>query len=155
MTTPSISPRYFKPSQSPTALEGTNILGLYLRNQTELINAVQEGFTSSVLQALSGGLGMPIVTLVDLMGGMSLRTYNRRVELGKPLTRDESETVYRYARIAERAERLLGTRERAKVWLTSPKVALNGETPLAYAQTEPGAEEVLNLIGRIEDGSFA
>jgi putative toxin-antitoxin system antitoxin component (TIGR02293 family) len=147
--------RHFKPSQPSAALEGTNILKLHLRNQTELINALQKGFNSNVVQVLSAELGMPVITLIELMAGMSLRTYNRRLESGKPLTLEESETVYRYARIAERAERLLGTRERAKIWLTTPKLALGGVTPLTYARTEPGAEEVLNLIGRIEDGSFA
>jgi putative toxin-antitoxin system antitoxin component (TIGR02293 family) len=155
MNTSVASRTAFKPQISSPMMEGAQILGLNIRNPTELISAVQEGFTSSVVAVFSGRLGMPVSALVEVMDAMSVRTYNRRVEEGRPLTREESETVYRYARISERAARLLGSRERARVWLTTPKLGLGGATPLAFARTEPGAEEVLNLIGRIDDGSFA
>ena len=37
-------------------------------------------------------------------------------------------------------------------WLTAPRKALEGKTPLAYARTELGAREVEDLIGRLEHG---
>ena len=40
-------------------------------------------------------------------------------------------------------------------WLTSPKKALNRQTPLLYARTELGAREVEDLIGRLDHGIFA
>lgn len=43
----------------------------------------------------------------------------------------------------------------AVVWLTSPKKALGHKTPLAYSRTKPGAREVENLIGRLEQGVFS
>jgi putative toxin-antitoxin system antitoxin component (TIGR02293 family) len=40
-------------------------------------------------------------------------------------------------------------------WLTSPKKALNRQTPLLYARTEVGAREVEDLIGRLDHGIFS
>jgi len=40
-------------------------------------------------------------------------------------------------------------------WLTSPKKALNRQTPLLYARTELGAREVEDLIGRLDQGIFS
>jgi putative toxin-antitoxin system antitoxin component (TIGR02293 family) len=39
-------------------------------------------------------------------------------------------------------------------WLTSPKKALNDQTPLLYARTELRAREVEALIGRLDQGIF-
>ncbi|MBW1797126.1 MAG: DUF2384 domain-containing protein, partial [Deltaproteobacteria bacterium] len=36
-----------------------------------------------------------------------------------------------------------------------PARALGGKTPLEYADTEPGAQEVDELLGRIEHGVFS
>jgi Protein of unknown function (DUF2384) len=43
--------------------------------------------------------------------------------------------------------------ERAREWLKSPQFALGGEIPLEYADTEPGAQIVEDLLGRIEHGT--
>ena len=40
-------------------------------------------------------------------------------------------------------------------WLTSPQVGLGGAIPLEYAETEVGAREVENLLGRIEYGVYS
>lgn len=48
-----------------------------------------------------------------------------------------------------------GDMELAKEWLTSPAVALGGTTRLEFADTEPGANEVMILIGRLEHGVFS
>ena len=45
-----------------------------------------------------------------------------------------------------------GDREHALDWLKHPNPALGGETPLQRAATVPGAEDVIDLIGRLEHG---
>jgi uncharacterized protein (DUF2384 family) len=45
-----------------------------------------------------------------------------------------------------------GDGEAAQQWLKSPAHAFKGETPLEHAQTEYGAREVENLIGRTRHG---
>lgn len=37
-------------------------------------------------------------------------------------------------------------------WLGHPNAALDGETPLERAKTQPGRQDVLDLIGRLEHG---
>ena len=48
-----------------------------------------------------------------------------------------------------------GDQERARAWFKEPKKALGMKTPLQYADTEPGAREVENLLGRLEYGVFS
>ncbi len=50
---------------------------------------------------------------------------------------------------------MLEGEEAAREWLKSPLPALAGKTPLEFADTEPGAQEVEDLLGRIEHGVFS
>lgn len=79
------------------------------------------------------------------------RTLARRSTL-KP---EESERVLRVASTFQRAIEVLGGLNKARRWFTSPKKALGEKTPLEFCDTEPGAQEVINLLGRIEHGVFS
>jgi putative toxin-antitoxin system antitoxin component (TIGR02293 family) len=46
------------------------------------------------------------------------------------------------------------SRQAAREWLRAPAVALQGESPLEYLDTEIGAREVENILGRLEHGVF-
>ena len=66
---------------------------------------------------------------------------------------DESDRVLRLSRVYGKALGLFGgDLGRARRWLSTPKVALGGETPLDYSRVDVGAQEVVDLIGRIEHG---
>ena len=45
--------------------------------------------------------------------------------------------------------------ENGRRWLASPQVGLGGAIPLEFAETEVGAREVENLLGRIEYGVYS
>jgi len=45
--------------------------------------------------------------------------------------------------------------EITRQWLKMPAKALGGKTPLEYADTEPGTQEVEDLLVRIEYGVFS
>ena len=45
--------------------------------------------------------------------------------------------------------------EAATLFLTDINIALGGVAPLDFARTELGAEEVENLVGRIQYGIFS
>jgi putative toxin-antitoxin system antitoxin component (TIGR02293 family) len=63
--------------------------------------------------------------------------------------------VLRFARLFRLATELYdGDEEAARAWLSKPARALDGETPLEHAETEAGAREVENLIGRLEHGVY-
>lgn len=61
----------------------------------------------------------------------------------------------RISNLYDRAIEVLGDQERAEAWLKAPQKALGMKTPLQYAETEPGAREVENLLGRLEYGIFS
>jgi hypothetical protein len=61
----------------------------------------------------------------------------------------------RYARLLGLAVSTMESLGAARAWLAAPQVGLGGESPLAYAETEVGAREVEDLLGRIEYGVLA
>ena len=89
---------------------------------------------------LASVVGIPRQTLV--------RRRNRGV-----LRRDESDRAATVARVFNLALSYFdGNREHALEWLKHPHPALAGETPLQRADTATGAEDVMDLIGRLEHG---
>ena len=80
------------------------------------------------------------------------RTYARRVANKSRLKVPEGERAVRIMRLFERARQVFGTDENTRRWFDSKILALGRKTPLEFAQTEPGAREVENIIGRIEHG---
>lgn len=83
------------------------------------------------------------------------RTYARRVADKSRLKVHEGERAARLMRLFDRAKEVFGTDENTRGWFSAKILALGWKTPLEYAQTEPGAREVENIIGRIEDGIFS
>lgn len=83
------------------------------------------------------------------------RTYARRVASKSRLKVSEGERAIRLMRLFSRAKQVFGTDENTRRWFNARILALGRKTPLEYAQTEPGAREVENIIGRIEDGVFS
>lgn len=80
------------------------------------------------------------------------RTYARRIADKGRLKVSEGERATRLMRVFDRAKQLFITDENTRGWFNARLVVLGGKTPLEYAQTEPGAREVENIIGRIEHG---
>lgn len=106
------------------------------------------------MRALESRSGISLSDIASLIG-LPPRTFARRKASGR-LTSDESEKLLRISAVFEQAVDLFeGDRAGALKWLTSPKKALQNETPLAYSRTELGAREVENLIGRLEHGVFS
>jgi putative toxin-antitoxin system antitoxin component (TIGR02293 family) len=53
------------------------------------------------------------------------------------------------------AREYLGDRERARRWLKVPNRALGGLAPVAALDTELGARQVENILGRIAYGGIS
>jgi putative toxin-antitoxin system antitoxin component (TIGR02293 family) len=54
--------------------------------------------------------------------------------------------------IQHQAEQVFGNKSKADTWLTQPKTALGGSTPLELAQTEAGYELVKAELQRLSHG---
>ncbi len=134
-------------------LGGKRTLGRTLSSDRDLRDAIREGFRPCVVEELMQASGL---TLKELAGALDLspRSLQRRRRTGR-LARHESDRLYRLARIVAIANEYLGDHERATRWLKHPNRALGGVTPIAAIDTEPGARQVENVLGRIAYGGFS
>lgn len=79
------------------------------------------------------------------------RTLARRRE-SRRLRQDESDRVFRFARIAAWASDVLGSDEKAGLWLHRPNRALGNKLPLSLLGTDAGIEQIEIVLGRLEHG---
>lgn len=127
------------------------LLGMEDVGTKELVQRVSEGFTYEALENLRINVGLSANEIADLVQ-INPRTLSRRKQEGQ-LHTDESDRVLRLSRVYARTLYLFdGDLDKAKHWLSTPKVALGGESPLDYSRVDVGAYEVVDLIGRIEHG---
>ena len=118
--------------------------------QLQVVEAVDKGLEVTAFERVAKALAMTEKQLGELLR-ITPSTLARRKRSGT-LSVEESERLYRIAFLLERSLQVLGRLEAAQHWLDSPKRALGGMAPLAFAKTEPGAREVEDLLGRIEYG---
>tara|TARA_R110001592_G_scaffold213279_1_gene466003 strand:- start:23 stop:568 length:546 start_codon:yes stop_codon:yes gene_type:complete len=79
-----------------------------------------------------------------------MRTLARRTTF-KP---DESERLFRVASVFQKTLEVFDDLDKARRWFLTPKRVLGERAPLEHCGTELGAEEVRQLLGRIEHGVF-
>ena len=96
------------------------------------------------------------LTLKELAVALDLspRSLQRRRRSGR-LARYESDRLYRLARVVALANEFLGDHERAMRWLKHPNRALGGIAPITAIDTELGARQVENVLGRIAYGGIS
>jgi len=134
-------------------LGGEQTLGRALSSDRDMREAIREGFPPAVVSELMLASGL---TLKELAAALDLspRSLQRRRRSGR-LARFESDRLYRFARILAIAREYLGDHQRALRWLKRPNRALGGIAPVAAIDTEPGARQVENLLGRIAYGGIS
>ena len=116
--------------------------------------AIRAGYPIQSAIDLESALDITNKETAELLG-ISPSTLARRKNKGGNLTKQESDKAYRVQRIARDALSLFeGDLEEARKWLKTPMEILGGDTPLAYCDTEAGAQFVRDLIGRLEHGVF-
>ncbi|MDO8677871.1 MAG: DUF2384 domain-containing protein [Acidobacteriota bacterium] len=124
--------------------------GRTLPNATELRDRVRTGLPYQSLESIRGRLNLSLPEAAIVLH-VPLRTLARRRH-GRKLDADESDRLYRLARIAGQAVAVLGTEEKAATWLRRANRALNGEVPLGLLDTDLGARQIEDVLGRIEHG---
>ncbi len=172
--------KVFTPKRPHADVLGANALGVHAESTDDLVQAIEKGLPFKSLENVAAALflvtgivlnsstirtnktegkkaneslwaaGLMLAVLI----GMSESTYQRRKKEDK-LTPGESEGIYRYAALLERTNTVYGNEENARVWLNSPVRALGNRVPLEYARTEPGANLVMQILGRLEHGSYS
>ena len=128
----------------------SNPRGLVVLRQPTLAE-IRNGLPTSFLDTLKDALEMTETQLADVVG-IARQTLVRRKKQGV-LRRDEGDRAATVTRMFNMALSYFdGNREHALDWLKHPNPALAGETPLERADTATGAEDVIDLIGRLEHG---
>ena len=134
-------------------LGGRTVLGRNLASQRDLCEAIREGFPPAVVPELMRASGLSLKELASALD-LSTRSLQRRRRSGR-LARFESDRLYRLARIVALADEYLGDHERAMNWLKRPNRAMGGIAPIAAIDTELGARQVENILGRIAYGGIS
>ena len=124
--------------------------GRTLPNATQLRDRVRTGLPYQSLDSIRDRLNLSLPEAAIVLH-VPLRTLARRRH-GRRLDADESDRLYRLARIAGQAVAVLGTEEKAATWLRRANRALNGEVPLGLLDTDLGARQIEDVLGRIEHG---
>ena len=124
-----------------------------LANDLDMREAIREGFPPAVVQELMQASGLTLKELASALD-LSPRSLQRRRRSGR-LARYESDRLYRLARIIAIANECLGDHERAMRWLKRANRALGGSAPITAIDTELGARQVENILGRVAYGGIS
>jgi putative toxin-antitoxin system antitoxin component (TIGR02293 family) len=128
-------------------------LGLAGGSAVDLVRQMDKGFPYAAITRFEKSSGLPLGTVARLIQ-IPPRTLIRRRAKGR-LDPVESERLLRIAGVFENALALFeGDVDEARRWLTSPNEDFAGQTPLEFARTDIGAQEVNDMIGRLEHGVF-
>lgn len=129
------------------ALIGTK----HVRSPLEFVPLLRKGLRYSALERAGEQVGLSLDEVAAALG-LPKRTIARR-KIAGTLSTNESERVMRLARVAERTRDTIGV-ERAGAWLRKPNRALGNQAPLSLLDTDVGAQEVEDVLGRIEHGVY-
>jgi len=128
-------------------------IGIKSQNTTDIIKQIKRGLPVSSFEKLRKNLDISEKSL-SLTVRIAKRTLTRRKQEGR-FTAAESERVFRIAKLYDKAMDVFEERNLSRKWFREPAKALGDKTPIDYADTEPGAQEVWDLLGRIEHGVFS
>jgi putative toxin-antitoxin system antitoxin component (TIGR02293 family) len=116
------------------------------------IATVRKGLSIAVLKTVASHLQMSDRQLGGLLR-IPDRTLDRRLKQGA-LSPEESDRLARVAKILQRACEVFGNAEKARGWMKTPLSSFEGETPLQRADTSIGANQVEDVLGRIDYGVY-
>lgn len=150
-----------RPKSPPPALKKAGVVDYCVRGPSgkisfppaKLVATLRAGLVVEELESLQATLDVPMEKLAPMLG-ISKATLHRRKAAGR-LDQAESDRVIRFARLMGKALEVFESEESARSWLNSSQFGLGGAIPLQYAETEVGAREVENLLGRIESGVYS
>jgi len=134
-------------------LGGTQVLKHRIRRDSELEQVVREGIPAQAVRSLAEKTSTTLTELQEV-ACIDRSTFARRARPRGKLKTDESDRIVRGARIATLAIGAMG-REDGLAWLHEPNRALGERLPIKLLDTEIGARQVEQVIGRIEHGVFS
>lgn len=116
----------------------------------DLLARVREGLPFAAATAVMDRYGIPRDGLCAILH-LSRRNFLRRRTQGR-LSADESDRLYRLARVLAHANRVFEDLAASADWIRTPNLALGDAPPLTLLDTDLGVEQVDQVLGRIEHG---
>lgn len=135
------------------ALGGRKVLKRQISNLDELRQTVGAGLPYASLEAVMVKFGLARREAASALH-LPQRTIARRKKERK-LRADESDRLLRLARLGAHATYVLGSEEKASRWLRRPNRALGNQVPLELLESDIGARQVEEVLGRIEYGVYS
>ncbi|MCL4476564.1 MAG: DUF2384 domain-containing protein [Nitrospirae bacterium] len=156
-------------------LGGDRILGRKIKGDFDFDALIRKGIPLRVVSYVKKKFALSDGDIARVIG-LSSRTLSRRLKIAKTwsstlrktehaqepgrnpsvklqrLSLVESDRLYRFARIVARAQDVFADERAAIEWLNSPQYGLGECIPLDLLKTDAGAQEVVDLLGRIEYG---
>lgn len=134
-----------------------NLLGasgsLKFSNEFDVINLARKGFSKSSLLALGKKISLNLQELANILH-ISERTL-QRYDDNEIIKLEYAEKAVELARLYTRGEEVFGSIDKFKLWMKTPGLIFNGETPVSMLDTSAGFDMVFRELGRIEHGIFA
>jgi putative toxin-antitoxin system antitoxin component (TIGR02293 family) len=115
--------------------------------------AVERGVPLPALEEFAASSGFALKDLLEVV--IPARTLKHRRQRQEPLSLDESDRLARVARVYALAVRVFGNPEKARRWLSKPKMRFDEQTPLAMLRTDLGGRQVEEMLIQIDEGMFA
>jgi putative toxin-antitoxin system antitoxin component (TIGR02293 family) len=135
-------------------LGGSRVLGRRPpRSDSGWHDVVEKGLPYRSLSALARVSALTEVELGVYLG-IPKSTLNRRKHSGR-FSVDESDRIYRAARIFALAQAALGDAANVAAWMRGPNEALGRAVPIALLRTEAGARQVESVLGRFLFGGYS
>ena len=131
-------------------LGGPRVVGRGVRSADELAARVRAGLPFVTLAAVMERYEISRDTACGILN-LSRRNFLRRKEQGR-LSPDESDRLYRLARVLAHANRVFEDPEESADWIRTPNAALGKQQPLTLLDTDIGVQQVDQVLGRIEHG---
>ena len=116
--------------------------------------AVSEGVLPSKVEAVQSLYGFSQNEMAKVLG-LTPKTMTRKRQTKSRFGVEASDNTARLVRTFDRATAVLGSRERAIEWLRAPNMALGGDVPRSWLDTDAGTAEVLRVLGRVEHGIYS
>ena len=132
---------------------GRDLLNSVFGNNDNAVQRIDTGFEADVLEKFLRAAPDASQNLNDVLK-ISPRTLTRRRSEGR-FSSAESDRFYRLVNLYAQAADVLGSVEAADEWMTSPALALEDASPLAYSRNAAGAKRVERLLLRLEHGVYS
>jgi len=134
-------------------LGGKQVLRGKLNDARDLQRALRQGLPFGAFEALQNALELGVKDLSDVVG-IAARTLARR-KSSRYLSPIESDRLYRIAYVTLLASEVLGSLEKARLWLQRENQALAGQSPFRLLDTEIGERQVEEVLLRISHGIYS